>query len=80
MSNEVATLRIKATDPEQGEFVIINEADFDPEQHERFDAVPEKALGIAGLRAELTARGIEFDVDAKKADLKALLESADAQQ
>jgi hypothetical protein len=80
MSNEVPTIRVKPSSPEQGEFVIINEADFDPDLHERFDAAPEKALGVAGLRAELTARGIEFDADAKKAELKALLESADAQQ
>lgn len=73
---EVLTMRIKATSLEQGEFVIINEADFDPEQHERFDPVPEKALGIAGIRAELTARGIEFDQAASKKELQALLDAA----
>jgi hypothetical protein len=26
------TVKIKATDPEQGEFVVINEADFDPKK------------------------------------------------
>jgi hypothetical protein len=39
-----------------------------------------KPLGIADLRAELTARGIAFDPDAKKPDLKALLDAADAQK
>jgi hypothetical protein len=77
----MSTIHIKSTDEAtQGEFVVINEADFNPELHERFGAAPERAQGIAGLRAELTARGIEFDPDAKKAELKALLESADAQQ
>ena len=72
---EVPTIRVMPTDPAQGDFVVINVADFDPEQHERFDPIPAKALGIVGLRAELTARGIAFDADAKKADLQALLDA-----
>jgi hypothetical protein len=35
-----------------------------------------KPLGIAELRDTLTARGIEFDPAAKKADLQALLDAA----
>jgi hypothetical protein len=62
-------------------FVVINESDFDPDQHELFDARQEpdaaqKPLGIKALRDELTARGIAFDADAKKADLQALLDAA----
>jgi hypothetical protein len=80
----MSTIRIKSTDEAtQGPFVIIDADQFDADRHELFGAEPEaesKPQGIAGLRAELTARGIAFDPDAKKADLKALLESADAQQ
>ena len=35
-------MRIKSTHPEsQGEFVIINDEDFDPEKHTPFDPAPE---------------------------------------
>lgn len=76
----VPTIRIKAADPAQGEFVVINELDFDPDKHELFDA-PTKAAdaaprGIKALREALTARGIEFDPNTSKADLQALLDNA----
>ena len=40
MSETVPTIKVKATDPEQGEFVLINESDFDSAVHERFEAEP----------------------------------------
>lgn len=55
-------------------FVVINESDFDADQHELFDAEV-KPLGIAALREALTARSIAFDPAAKKADLQALLDA-----
>lgn len=39
MHSRVPTIRVKATDPVQGEFVTINESDFDASKHERFDDV-----------------------------------------
>ena len=39
----IATIRIKALDPEQGAFVVINEADFDPEVHDL--CVPDEPAG-----------------------------------
>lgn len=37
MSTTPETVRVVATDPaSQGEFVVINAADFDPEQHQRY--------------------------------------------
>lgn len=33
---DIATILIKALDPEQGAFVVINEADFDPETQELY--------------------------------------------
>jgi hypothetical protein len=71
------TIRIKSTDEaSQGPFVVIDAANFDPDLHERFDPEPTKPLGIAALRDALTAKGIAFDADAKKADLQALLDGA----
>lgn len=77
----MSTIRIKSTDEaSQGPFVVINESDFNPGQHELFDAEPASDApakpGIAALRDELTARGIEFDPAAKKPELQALLDAA----
>lgn len=40
MHETIPTVRIKATDPEQGEFIVINESDFDPTKHERVGIAP----------------------------------------
>jgi hypothetical protein len=76
----IPTVRIVSpvTDENPLGFVIINESDFDADQHELFDA-PQKPPGIKAMRDELTARGIAFDPDAKKADLQALLDQHLAQ-
>lgn len=42
------------------------------------EASGEKELTVAELKAELTAKGIEFDPKAKKPELKALLDKATA--
>ena len=42
MYETVQTIKVKPTDPEQGEYVVINEADFDPAVHERFEVVASK--------------------------------------
>lgn len=68
------TIQIKSTDEAtQGPFVIINKDDFDDSKHDLFDAP--KSLTVAELREALTAKGIEFDHGAKKADLQALLDA-----
>jgi hypothetical protein len=74
------TIRITSPVTEENPlgFVIINESDFDADQHEMFDAPP-KPLGIAALREALTAAGVAFDPDTKKADLQALLDQHLAQ-
>lgn len=39
MSQELRTVRVKATHPpSQGEWVVMNESDFDPARHELYDA------------------------------------------
>jgi len=81
MQQTCTTVRVKA-DNEQG-FIIINESDFDAEQHENFDA-PEgddKAAApvtAAMLREALDARGVHYKPAASKAQLQALLDEATA--
>jgi hypothetical protein len=77
MSNSCPTVKVKF-DNEQG-FFVINEADFDPAVHERFDAdeaLNSEGLTVAELKEALTAKGVAIPGDAKKADLRALLDAA----
>ena len=75
MSETCPTVRIKSASADQG-FVIINQADFIDGTDELFDPVNsdgDKVLSLAQIRDALTARGVEFDPRARKADLAALL-------
>ena len=58
----------------EGSFFVINESDFNADEHELFDAVaPALSKGtVDWYKAELTAHAVEFEDDAKKADLKGL--------
>lgn len=38
---DIATVKVKPWSPDQGDFVLINESDFDPEVHELVDPAPE---------------------------------------
>lgn len=73
-------LKVKPWGKDQGDFVLINAEDFNPEVHELLDAAPAapQKLGIAELRAALTEKGIAFPDGAKKAELQALLDAAPA--
>lgn len=74
------TIKVKPWGEGQGDFVLINAEDFDPELHMRLDAADTNGDGkvsIAEIRNALTAKGIEFDPKAKKAELLALLEQAE---
>lgn len=79
----IPTVKVKtdATDNEHG-FYVINEADFDPAVHELFKEVDEAGdsglskMTVAELKDALTAKGIAFPDNAKKADLVALLPPA----
>lgn len=74
------TINVKPWGEDQGDFVVINEEDFDPDKHERYDPEgakkADKAPGIADLRAALTEKGVQIPEGAKKADLQALLDAA----
>lgn len=76
MSNK--TLKVKPWGEGQGDFVVINEVDFDPDLHELLSEAekPGKAPGIDDIRAALTARNIQFDPKAKKPELQKLLDDA----
>ncbi|MNO57698.1 HeH/LEM domain protein [compost metagenome] len=76
MSNK--TLKVKPWGDGQGDFVVINEADFDPDLHELLGETekPGKAPGIDDIRAALTTRSIQFDAKAKKPELQKLLDDA----
>lgn len=74
------TIKVKPWGEGQGDHVLINEEDFNPEFHALLDAAEPakpKAPSIEELRVALTEKGIEFSADAKKADLKALLDAAE---
>lgn len=76
MFGPVPVVRVKHDNPEG--FCEINESDFDPSKHERYEADPEgaKKASVAELREALTAKGIAIPEGAKKAELQALLDAA----
>lgn len=72
------TIKVKPWGEGQGDFVLINEEDFDPERHELFeeDVDPIAKMKVDDLKAALAEKGIEIPEGAKKADLIALLKGA----
>ncbi len=71
-------IKVKPWGEGQGDFVHINEKDFNPDFHELLDEAekPKKATTIDDIRAALTAKGIQFDEKAKKPELQKLLDDA----
>lgn len=59
---------------DNGDCVVINESDFNADRHElAAPALTGPNKGTADwYKAELSAHGVEFEDDAKKADLKRL--------
>lgn len=53
---EPMTMRVRATDPEQGEFVIINTVDFDPGTHVPYDTEAEKQVSRMLARRRIRLR------------------------
>lgn len=78
---QVPTVAIKAaiTDDNTTGYIVINESDFDPSQHEKFgeDGGEAPSMTAKQMKAALTERGIEFAANASKADLQALLDAAE---
>lgn len=81
------TVKIMPSDPEQGDYVVINEEDFDPAIHTAY-VEPEPAadepagdpaqLTKAEIIADLEGMGVDFDPRAPKADLLVLRTEARA--
>lgn len=74
------TINVKPWGKGQGDFVVINKADFDPKFHQLLDAEElegAKKATVAELREALTAKGIDIPEGAKKAELQALLDGAE---
>ena len=73
------TLKVKSDNPEHdGGFVVINAADFNPDEHERFaddGAEDEGGDTIKSLREKLTAAGVQIPRNTNKAGLQALLQA-----
>jgi hypothetical protein len=82
MTHAVPTVAVKAaiTEDNPTGYVVINESDFDPSQHEKFGAGEsddKPSMTAKEMKAALTERGIEFAANASKADLQALLDGAE---
>jgi hypothetical protein len=43
MSDEIKTVRVKPWSESQGDFVVINESDFDASVHEMYEEAPQDA-------------------------------------
>ncbi len=86
MSNK--TVKVKSWDKSQGDFVIINESDFDKDVHalygeKKLSAKEQKTLDeqaakdlLDAAKSALTEKGIAFGDSATQADLQALLDAA----
>ncbi len=78
------TLKIKPSHESQGDFVEINEEDFDPKVHELLDGdastgKPSDGLTVAQIKEALAAKNVTIPEDVTlKADLAALLDSQPA--
>ena len=78
----IETVKVMPWSKDQGDHVVINKADFNPEKHRLLDAegddgAPDgaKKATVAELRAVLEQKGIQIPDGAKKADLQALVDS-----
>ncbi|WLD64717.1 hypothetical protein [Pseudomonas sp. OVF7] len=76
------TIQVKPWGEGQGDFVLINESDFDENVHELYGSKKPSAKEVkaakllADTKAALTEKGIAFEDDADQAALQALLDAA----
>lgn len=74
-------LKCKPWGEGQGEYVLVNEEDFNSDFHKLLDEAddgdkPSKGLSVDQLKEALQAKGIEVPQGAKKAELAKLLDEA----
>lgn len=75
----MSTIQVKPWGKDQGDFVLINEKDFNPEVHELHGSEKSKAKGgmtAKELREKLTELNVEFKVSASKDELQDLFDAA----
>ena len=75
------TIKVKPWGEGQGDFVLINEDEFNADFHELSEgtlAKSEKDATAAEIKAQLDELKVEYKGNASKADLKAMLEVARA--
>jgi hypothetical protein len=53
MAEQTNTIKIKPSSPDQGDFVLINEADFDASVHQVFDAAPAEPVTRRAKKAHV---------------------------
>ncbi|WEX18962.1 hypothetical protein P2T68_17125 [Pseudomonas sp. G11] len=76
------TIQVKTWGEGQGDFVLINESDFDENVHELYGSKKPSAKEVKAAKllvdtkAALTEKGIAFEDDADLATLQALLDQA----
>ncbi|MDR6579979.1 hypothetical protein [Pseudomonas extremaustralis] len=76
------TIQVKPWGEGQGDFVLINESDFDENVHELYGSKKpssrevKAAKLLADTKAALTEKGIAFENDADQAVLQALLDAS----
>ena len=67
------TIQILPTSPEQGDFVVINKSDFDPQLHTLYGEHADVSMTKAELQSALDEKGIAHKPAMSKAELQALL-------
>lgn len=81
----MSVIKVMPWGEDQGDFVLINEEDFNADVHELYvEGVvaatrPSKGLNVEQLKAALTAKSIDIPEGAKKGDLAKLLDEAPAE-
>jgi hypothetical protein len=79
------TINVKPWGKDQGDFVVINKADFDPKRHELLDedagskstGKPSDGLKVEEIKDALAKKGVAIpDGVTLKADLAALLDAS----
>lgn len=73
----MAVIKVKPWGKDQGDHVLINEEDFNPDVHELYGAPPKgkdySKMKVDEIKALLTEKGITFDAADKKEDLIKLI-------
>lgn len=78
--DQIETMKVKSSDARsQGDFVLINREDFNPDIHEPYNEQSLKELTVAQIRALLVEKKIDIPSGSiTKAELLALLEKANS--